>query len=83
MLEKQLNLFLFVDGARLGHALTAEANDLTLSDVSNLTDVFYIGGTKNGALFGEAIVFKNLQVCSEFDYILKQRGALLVKGRVL
>ncbi|MGE8343912.1 Low specificity L-threonine aldolase [Flavobacterium sp. ACN2] len=80
---RSLNLFLFMDGARLGHALTAEANDLTLSDVSNLTDVFYVGGTKNGALFGEAIVFKNSQVCSEFDYVLKQRGALLAKGRVL
>lgn len=59
MLEKQLNLFLFMDGAQFGHALTAEANNLTLSDVLNLTDVFYIGGTKNGALFGEDIVFKN------------------------
>lgn len=80
MLEKQLNLFLFMDGARLGHALTAKDNDLTLSDVSNLTDVLYIGGTKNGALFGEAIVLKNSQLCSEFDYVLKQRGALLAKG---
>ncbi|MCV2484799.1 aminotransferase class I/II-fold pyridoxal phosphate-dependent enzyme [Flavobacterium sp. SH_e] len=80
---RALDLILFMDGARLGHALTAESNDLTLADISHLTDVFYIGGTKNGALFGEAIVFKNSSLCSEFDYVLKQRGALLAKGRVL
>ncbi|WP_270087968.1 threonine aldolase family protein [Sphingobacterium sp. SYP-B4668] len=76
-------LYLFLDGARLGHALTAEGNNLTLSDVSRLTDVFYIGGTKNGALMGEAIVFNKPDLASEFDYILKQRGALLAKGRLL
>ena len=80
---KSLELFLFLDGARLGHALTAKNSDLTLADISRLTDVFYIGGTKNGALLGEAIVFNNLSLGQEFDYILKQRGALLAKGRLL
>ncbi|MBE8715286.1 threonine aldolase family protein [Sphingobacterium hungaricum] len=77
------NLFLFLDGARLGHALMAKDNDLTLADVSKLTDVFYIGGTKNGALLGEAIVFNRTDIATEFDYHLKQKGALLAKGRVI
>lgn len=76
-------LYLFMDGARLGHALTAASNDLSLADVARLTDVFYIGGTKNGALLGEAVVFNHAGVGNEFDYILKQRGALLAKGRIL
>lgn len=80
---KSLKLFLFLDGARLGHALTAKNSDLTLDDISRLTDVFYIGGTKNGALLGEAIVFNNVSLAQEFGYILKQRGALLAKGRLL
>jgi threonine aldolase len=80
---KSEDLYLFLDGARLGHALTAENNNLTLSDISKLTDVFYIGGTKNGALLGEAIVFNNLSLEKDFDYILKQKGALLAKGRLL
>lgn len=77
------NLWLFMDGARLGQALTAENNDLSLVDIAELTDVFYIGGTKNGALLGEAIVFNRPQMAPEFDYLLKQKGALLAKGRVL
>lgn len=77
------SLYLFMDGARLGHALTAENNDLTLADIAQLTHVFYIGGTKNGALLGEAIVFNNPSLAPDFDYILKQKGALLAKGRVL
>lgn len=76
-------LLLFMDGARLGHALTASNNDLTLADVAALTDVFYIGGTKNGALLGEAIVFNTSSLAPEFDYVLKQKGALLAKGRLL
>lgn len=80
---KTQNLFLFMDGARLGHALTAENNDLSLVDIARLTDVFYIGGTKNGALLGEAIVFNHADLAPEFDYVLKQKGALLAKGRVL
>src|SRR5690606_29247959 len=80
---KAQNLLLFMDGARLGHALTAENNDLTLTDIAQLTDVFYIGGTKNGALLGEAIVFNKPDLAPEFDYVLKQKGALLAKGRLL
>lgn len=79
---KSKNLCLFMDGARLGHALTASNNDLNLADLSALTDAFYIGGTKNGALLGEAIVFNNPAMAPEFDYALKQRGALLAKGRL-
>jgi threonine aldolase len=80
---KAHNLLLFMDGARLGHALTAENNDLTLVVIAQLTDVFYIGGTKNGALLGEAIVFNKPTTAPEFDYVLKQKGALLAKGRLL
>lgn len=77
------NLLLYLDGARIGHALTAANNDLTLADVSQLTDMFYIGATKNGGLIGEAIVFNKPELAADFDYVLKQRGALLAKGRLL
>lgn len=80
---KANDLLLYLDGARLGHALTAENNDLTLSDIAQLTDMFYIGATKNGGLIGEAIVFNRPEVAEDFDYVLKQRGALLAKGRLL
>lgn len=80
---QQHGLYLFLDGARLGHALTAGSNDLTWQDVATYTDVFYIGGTKNGALLGEAIVFRKARSAADFDYVLKQRGALLAKGRIL
>lgn len=76
-------LLLFMDGARLGNALMAKGSDLTLALIAGYTDVFYIGGTKNGALLGEAIVFPNPDLATDFDYICKQRGALLAKGRVL
>lgn len=77
------DLLLFMDGARLGAALTAPTNDLTLADISTLTDVFYIGGTKNGALLGEAVVFNDPELHNEFDYVVKQKGAMLAKGRLL
>ncbi len=80
---KKNNLYLYLDGARLGSALTSFKNDLTLSDLSNLVDIFYIGGTKNGALFGEAIVIKNDLLKKNFKFYLKQKGALLSKSRVL
>lgn len=80
---QEKDLLLFMDGARLGSALTAQANDVQLEDCTKLTDVFYIGGTKNGALLGEAIVINRPQVCPEFDYAVKQKGALLAKGRIL
>jgi threonine aldolase len=77
------SLLLFMDGARLGMALTSEQNDLTIADIAKLVDVFYIGGTKNGALIGEAIVFTKDGLDEGFKYSLKQRGALLAKGRLL
>ncbi len=80
---KEKGLYLFMDGARLGHALTAESNDLMLEDVTKLTDVFYLGGTKNGALIGEAIVINNPVLQEEFGFHLKQKGAMLAKGRLL
>lgn len=80
---KSKDLYLFLDGARLGHALTAKNNHLTLSDISRYTDAFYIGGTKNGALLGEAIIFNRADLATDFDYMLKQKGALLAKGRLL
>jgi len=79
--EKQL--FLFMDGARLGHALTSEINNLSLKDIAELTDVFYLGGTKNGALLGEAIVINNTILQQDFGFNIKQKGALLAKGRLL
>jgi len=77
------NLYLYLDGARLGMALTSEGIDLTLKDIAELVDAFYIGGTKNGALLGEAIVICNENLKKDFRYFLKQRGGLLAKGRVL
>ena len=74
-------LFLFLDGARLGSALTSPDNDLTLPDLAALTDAFYIGGTKNGALFGEALVMNTPN--DHFRWHMKQRGAMLAKGRLL
>lgn len=71
-------LLLYLDGARLASALTAPENDLTLRDLAALTDAFYIGGTKNGALFGEALVLTI--PCPHFRYHMKQRGAILAKG---
>lgn len=80
---KEHGLLLYLDGARLGHGLTAEGSDLTLADIARLTDVFYIGGTKNGALLGEALVFRTSEMASEYQFSLKQKGAMLAKGRIL
>lgn len=80
---KALNLYLFVDGARLGYALAASGNDVTFADLARLTDVFYIGGTKVGAMFGEAVVFSNPVLAEDFRYIMKQHGAMLAKGWLL
>lgn len=79
----KLGLYLFLDGARLGYGLSCRVNDLTLADIANLCDVFYIGGTKVGALFGEAIVFSNPVLAEDFRYIMKQKGGMLAKGRLL
>lgn len=80
---KQNGLYLFMDGARLGHGLTSEISDLTLEKVAELTDIFYLGGTKNGALIGEAIVINNQELKQDFGFNIKQKGALLAKGRLL
>jgi threonine aldolase len=77
------NLYLFMDGARLGHAITSEISDLSLEDIAKLTDVFYLGGTKNGALIGEAIIINNTSLQEDFAFNIKQKGALLAKGRLL
>ena len=77
------NLYLYLDGARLGSALSSLDNDLSFSELSNMVDMFYIGGTKNGALIGEAIVINNDNLKIDFRYFLKQNGALLAKGRLL
>ena len=74
-------LFLYLDGARLGSALTAPGSDLTLPDLAALTDGFTIGGTKNGALFGEALVLP--RPLPHYRWHMKQRGAVLAKGRLL
>ncbi len=76
-------LFLFVDGARLAQALTSGSNDLSMKEFAAIPDIFYIGGTKNGALLGEAIVINNNGLKEGFRYNLKQNGALLAKGRIL
>lgn len=76
-------LYLFMDGARLGYGLMCPENDLTLNDLCRLCDVFYIGGTKVGALFGEAVVIRHPGLKEDFRYIMKQHGALLAKGRLL
>lgn len=80
---KEWGLPLFMDGARLGYGLMAKENDLTMADLANLCDVFYIGGTKVGALFGEAVVISNPALARDFRYIMKQRGGMLAKGRLL
>ncbi|KAH6892545.1 pyridoxal phosphate-dependent transferase [Thelonectria olida] len=77
------HLLLFLDGARIGAALASKANDMTLSDVLELTDIFWIGGTKNGALLGEAVVVKDPRLASEFEFYVKQHGSLLAKSRVM
>ena len=73
---------LYLDGARLAYALACPENDVTLQDLARLCDVFYIGGTKCGALFGEAVVIPQFGLIPGFFSIIKQRGALLAKGRI-
>ena len=79
----EYGLYLFLDGARLGYGLEAEGNDVTLGDLARLCDVFYIGGTKVGALFGEAVVIRNPAINEDFRYLIKQHGGMLAKGRLL
>lgn len=80
---KELGLCLFLDGARLGYGLAAVDNDVTIADIARLCDVFYIGGTKVGALFGEAVVISNPEIRADFRYLIKQHGGMLAKGRLL
>lgn len=77
------NLYLYLDGARLGYGLASKQNDLTMADIAKNCDVFYIGGTKVGALFGEAVVITNKALQEDFRYIMKQKGGMLAKGRLL
>ena len=80
---KQLGLYLFIDGARLGYGLAAEGGDLTAADIAKFSDVFTVGGTKMGALFGEAVVINNPELNVRFRYMIKQKGGMLAKGRLL
>ena len=80
---QKLGLYLFVDGARLGYGLQCRSSDVTMADLARLCDAFYIGGTKVGALFGEALVLTNPILGEDFRYIMKQHGAMLAKGRLL
>ena len=80
---QEKNLILYADGARLGSALATEEAGLTLHAMYEFTDAFFIGGTKGGALLGEALILKNADLKEEIRYLIKQRGALLSKGRIL
>lgn len=80
---QELGLYLFLDGARLGYGMEAKGNDVTLPDIARFCDVFYIGGTKVGALFGEAVVISNPALKEDFRYLIKQHGGMLAKGRLL
>jgi len=80
---KEYGAYLFLDGARLGYGLMCKENDMTLEDIAQYTDVFYIGGTKVGALFGEAVVISNPALKPDFRYAIKQHGGMLAKGRLL
>lgn len=79
----ECGLYFYMDGARLGSALTAEGNDLTFEDLPNIFDAFYIGGTKNGFMFGEAMVIVNDELKKDFRFMIKQRGGMFAKGRLI
>ncbi|MBR4756377.1 MAG: low specificity L-threonine aldolase [Bacteroidales bacterium] len=80
---REYSIPLFIDGARLGYGLMSEANDVGINDLPGLCDVFYVGGTKVGALFGEAVVFPRGNAPAHFFTTIKQHGALMAKGRML
>ncbi|HKK94802.1 MAG TPA: beta-eliminating lyase-related protein [Anaerovoracaceae bacterium] len=80
---KKNDLYLYIDGARLGSALTSPENDLTIKDIANLVDAFYIGGTKNGILFGEALIVLNEEINDHFRFYMKQGLGMLAKGRLI
>ncbi len=80
---REYGLPLFIDGARMGYGLASEGCDVTLQDIAELADVFYLGGTKQGTLFGEAVVILNETLKKDFRYYIKQNGGMLAKGRLL
>lgn len=80
---REYGMSLFIDGARLGYGLCSPESDLTLPEIAQLCDVFYIGGTKNGALCGEAVVFTHSNSPKHFATRVKQHGAMLAKGRLI
>ncbi|MDE5877924.1 MAG: low specificity L-threonine aldolase [Muribaculaceae bacterium] len=80
---READIPLFIDGARLAYGLAADGTDVTLKDIANLSDVFYIGGTKCGALFGEAVVSRRPELLPRFESLMKLHGALLAKGRLV
>lgn len=80
---RKTGLYLYIDGARMGYGLASPGNHLFLPDIARLCDIFYIGGTKVGALFGEAVVITNDLLKKDFRYMIKQEGGLLAKGRLL
>ena len=80
---REYGIPLFLDGARLGYGIMSKQTDVTLADIARICDVFYIGGTKVGALCGEAVVFTRNNTPKRFTTIVKQHGALLAKGRLL
>lgn len=80
---KKNDLLLYLDGARLGTALAWPTSDITVKDIANMTDIFYIGGTKLGALFGEALIILRPEINDHFRYMVKRACALLAKGRLI
>ncbi len=80
---KEKDIYLFIDGARMASALSAKGNDVKYTDLPNLCDIFYFGGTKNGAMLGEALVLVNDKLKANYKAKIKQRGALMAKGKVM
>ncbi len=80
---RECGYYLYMDGARMGYGLASSVNSLALADIARLCDVFYIGGTKCGAMFGEAVVITNDVLKEDFRYMIKQKGGMLAKGRML
>ena len=80
---REWDIPLFVDGARLGYGLEASGVDVRPGDLARLCNIFYVGGTKQGALFGEAVVFTRSALAEDFRYLIKQHGGMLAKGRLL
>lgn len=80
---RERNMLFYIDGARMASALTSEASDFTLHDIARLADAFYLGGTKNGALFGEALVIKDPGIDDHFRWVIKQHCSMLAKGRLI